>query len=83
MKNSSNYFISRTFRNPQHEDYLPLTKVEDLFTDKPQMLIELIKAYLKKKRLNQAKGVWQRHSLFKFASSDLIREMEQIHYNPG
>jgi len=67
VKNSSNYFISRTFRNPSHEDFLPLAKIEDLFAEKHLMLIQLTTALLKKKRYNQAKGVWNRNSLIKFA----------------
>jgi len=42
---------------------MPLAKIEDLFTDKHQLLIELTRALLKKKKHNQAKGVWQRHGL--------------------
>jgi len=43
---SSNYFIGRAFRSPSTADYLPLQKIEDLFTDKPRMLIELTQQLL-------------------------------------
>ena len=47
-KNSSYYFISRAFRSSSHTDFLPLTKIEDLFTNNHRMLIDLVKELLKK-----------------------------------
>ena len=46
--NTSNYFISKIFRSDGHPDYMPLQKVEDLFTDRPRFLIPLVEALLKK-----------------------------------
>jgi len=40
-KSSSNYFIGRAFRHPSNADYLPLAKIEDLFTGNTLMLTEL------------------------------------------
>ncbi len=40
-RNSSCYFIGKAFRAPSHADYMPLHKIEDLFTDNHRMLIEL------------------------------------------
>lgn len=57
-KNTSNYFIGRAFRNPSNADYLPLAKIEDLFTNNHRMLIELTQQLLKKGKPQQAKGVW-------------------------
>jgi hypothetical protein len=62
-KSCSNYFIGRAFRNQSNADYLPLSKIEDLFTDRPRMLIDLVQQLLKKGKIMQAKGVWQRHNL--------------------
>ena len=82
-KNTSNYFIGRAFRAPSNADYLPLAKIEDLFTNNHRMLIELTQQLLKKGKPHQAKGVWQRHGLFEFAPIELNKEMERILYNPA
>ncbi len=41
-KNTSTYFITRTFKKPSHIDYMTLSKIEDLFTNRSQMLIDLV-----------------------------------------
>lgn len=41
-RNSSSYFIGRAFRAPSHADYMPLHKIEDLFTNNHRMLTELV-----------------------------------------
>lgn len=41
-RNSSSYFIGRAFRAPSHADYMPLHKIEDLFTNNSRMLLELV-----------------------------------------
>lgn len=63
-KQSSNYFIGRAFRSASNADYLPLQKIEDLFTDNPRMLIELTQTLMNKNCPMQAKGVWLRHNLY-------------------
>ena len=47
-KNSSFYFIGRAFKAASNSDYLPLSKIEDLFTNNHRMLIDLVKELLKK-----------------------------------
>ena len=64
-KNTSFYFISRTFRAPTHADYLPLSKIEDLFTNRIPMLIDLIEAYLKKgQQLQSRKNIANENNVF-------------------
>lgn len=73
-----------------------MSKIEDLFSNNHRMLIDLVKELLKKgvqkqsslnvndeenQFLHQAKGVWLRHSLEKFAPLQLIEEMNSIHYD--
>lgn len=36
--NATNYFVSCHFRSPKHPDYIPLHKVEDLFSNEPIMI---------------------------------------------
>lgn len=57
-RNTSNFFISRSFRAPGHPDYLPLYKIEDLFEGNIRMLVDLVRQLLKKGMLNQAVGVY-------------------------
>lgn len=62
-RNSSSYFIGRAFRAPSHADYMPLHKIEDLFTNNSRMLLELVQSLLRRGLNNQAVGVYLRHSL--------------------
>lgn len=66
-KSSSNHFIGRAFRHPSNADYLPLSKIEDLFTGNNRMLLELCQNLLDRGWGHQAKGVWQRHCLYQYA----------------
>ena len=38
----------RAFKDPSHQDYMPLHKVEDLFLGYPRMLVLLIEELIKK-----------------------------------
>lgn len=82
-RNCSNYFIGRAFKNPSNADYLPLSKIEDLFTNRPRMLVELVQSLLKKGQKMQAKGVWQRHGLHSCAPPELQQEMNSFAYDPA
>lgn len=62
-RNSSCYFIGKAFRATSHADYMPLHKIEDLFTDNHRMLIELAQTLLRRGLSNQAVGVYLRHQL--------------------
>ena len=54
--NSSHYFIKRAFKAPSHAEYMPLHKIEDLFTNNPRMLVLLIEELVQKGKLHQAQG---------------------------
>lgn len=83
-KNSSCYFIGRAFRAPDHEEHMPIHRVEDLFTDHPLLLFELISSMLKKGLQNEAKGVWHRHCLEDRNPPILLaKEMDSIDYEPS
>ena len=43
---SSNYFIKRAFKSPSHAEYMPLHKIEDLFSGNPRMLLFLVEELL-------------------------------------
>ena len=75
-KSSSNYFIGRAFRHPSNADYLPLAKIEDLFTGNQRMLTELTQQLIKNGFKMQAKGVFQRHTLFEYAPWELRQEID-------
>ena len=79
--NSSHYFIKRAFKAPSHAEYMPLHKIEDLFTNNPRMLVLLIEELVQKGNLHQAQGgepgvesiyfqkaagVWHRHNLMHY-----------------
>lgn len=76
-RNSSCYFIGRAFRQPSHADYMPLHKIEDLFTDNHRMLIELAQSLLRRGMQNQAVGVYLRHSLEEHCPESLKQEIQQ------
>jgi len=82
--NSSHYFIKRAFKAPSHAEYMPLHKIEDLFTNNPRMLVLLIEELVQKGNLHQAQGgepgvesiyfqkaagVWHRHNLMQYQYS--------------
>ena len=58
-----NYYISRTMRKSDHIDHLPIYKCEDLFSGMTDRLKKLCKALLKKGKIVEAKGVWERSQL--------------------
>ena len=58
-----NYYISQVFRNPEHPQHMPIHKVEDLFAERPRMLISLVESLLRKKMAQQAAGIWIRNNL--------------------
>lgn len=62
-RSSSSYFIGKAFRAPSHADYMPLHKIEDLFTDNQRMLLELVQSLLRRGMTSQACGVYLRHNL--------------------
>lgn len=43
------YFISCTTKTPDKPEYLPLWKVEDIFTGKPKCMIQLVRKLVEKK----------------------------------
>jgi hypothetical protein len=82
-KSCGNHFIGRAFRHPSNADYLPLSKIEDLFNNKPRMLIQLVEELYKKgNNHHEAKGVWLRHNLWEYAPHELRVKMDQIVYDP-
>lgn len=48
---SSNYFIKRAFKSPSHAEYMPLHKIEDLFSGNPRMLLFLVEELIQKANL--------------------------------
>ena len=58
-----NYYISRTMRKSDHIDHLPIYKCEDLFSGMKERLAKLCNALLKKGKIVEAKGIWQRNQL--------------------
>jgi hypothetical protein len=84
-RNSSCYFIGRAFRTPSHADYMPLHKIEDLFTDNTRMLIELAQSLLKRGLQNQAVGVYLRHNLEEHCPESLKQEIQPalLAYDPS
>ena len=48
---SSNYFIKRAFKSPSHAEYMPLHKIEDLFSGNPRMLLFLVAELLERANL--------------------------------
>lgn len=74
-RNSSSYFIGRAFRAPSHADYMPLHKIEDLFTNNARMLLELVQSLLRRGMNNQAVGVYLRHSLEEQCPDSLRQEV--------
>lgn len=75
-RNSSCYFIGRAFRAPSHADYMPLHKIEDLFTDNHRMLIELAQSLLRRGLSNPAVGVYLRHNLEEHCPESLKQEIQ-------
>ena len=76
-----NYYVSQVFRSPDHPQHTPLHKVEDLFSERPRMLISLVESLLKKKMAVQAKGIYIRNNLAAHASDKLKEQMEALPYN--
>ena len=66
-----NYYVSSIFRSPDHPAYMPLHKVEDLFSEKPRMLLSLVESLMKRKSVHQAGGVYRRNKLAAHASDEL------------
>jgi len=50
---------------------MPLHKVEDLFSEKPRMLLSLVESLMKRKSVHQAGGVYKRNKLAAHASDEL------------
>ena len=77
-----NYYVSQVFRNPEHPQHMPLHKVEDLFAERPRMLISLVEALLRKKMAQQAAGIWIRNKLgvTTHANEKLKEQMDAIPY---
>ena len=84
--NSARYFIVRCFKHPDHQDYMPIYKVEDLFVDYPRMLVFFIEELIKKGNkepepsdqewyLQKAAGIWNRNNLSILASKKLVDEI--------
>ena len=49
---TSNYFIKRAFKSSNHPEYMPLHKIEDLFSGNPRMLLSLVEELLLKGNLS-------------------------------
>lgn len=78
--NACNYYISRSFRAPNHPDHLPFYKVEDLIDNNPIMLVCMVQALLKKKLVHQAVGIYKRHKLGPHLSPEQKAELDSIKY---
>lgn len=64
LKSSMRYYLSRFLhKKPGQDDYLSLDRIEDLFTGFKNMLSYLVEDLVHKGKLNEAKGVIQRHNL--------------------
>ena len=62
---------------------MPLHKVEDLFAERPRMLISLVESLLRKKMAQQAAGIWIRNKLgvSKDVNEKIKEEVEAIPYD--
>ena len=54
--NAANYFVSQTFRAPNHPDHMPLHKIEDLFSGDQIMIGCLVSLLLKRWERNGKKN---------------------------
>ena len=61
---------------------MPIHKVEDLFAERPRMLISLVESLLRRKMAQQAAGIWIRNKLGVSTDTNekLKEQMEAIPY---
>ena len=83
-KNSMRYHLGLyLYKKPSDEDYMSLFEIEDLFIGLKPMLCYLVEDLVHKKKINEAKGICDRHNLIDVIRADVKEEIEDIVYDPS
>lgn len=85
LKASMRYYLGRyLYKKPGQDDYMSLEKVEDLLYGFKQMLAYMVEDIAHKGRLNEAKGVCDRHEgIFDYLREDIKEKLEDVVYDPS
>jgi hypothetical protein len=76
------YLRKFLYKKPGEEENYSLDRIEDLFIGFRWMMSFLAEDLVKKGKLNEAKGVCQRHNLFKMIKEETREKLSQIFYDP-
>jgi hypothetical protein len=82
FKQSMRYYLSRYLRKPGHEEYLPLSRIEDLFDGITPMLSYLVDDLVHRGKKNEAFGICMRHNLFTTIREDTLKQIAGLIYDP-
>lgn len=83
MKNSMRYYLGRfLYKKPEHEEFLSLDRIEDMFLGFKPMLGYLVEDLLFKGKKNEAKGLCIRHNLFDVLRKGSQEELNDVVYDP-
>ena len=83
MKQSMRFYLSRYIhKKPGNEEHLPLDRIEDLFSGFKPMLSYLVEDLVFKGKMNEAKGVYERHDLHDTVREDIKEQLADVIYDP-
>jgi hypothetical protein len=82
MKNSMRYYLGRfLYKKPEHEDFLSLDRIEDMFLGFKGMLGYLVEDLVYKNKMNEAKGLIIRHGLHSEIREETREKLADIIYD--
>lgn len=84
FKNSMRYYLGLHFyKKPNEVDYMSLYEIEDLFIGLKPMLCYLVEELVHKQKINEAKGICDRHNMIDLIRAEVKEELEHIVYDPS
>jgi hypothetical protein len=82
MKKGIRYYLSRNlYKKKNHKDYLSLDRVVDLISGFKQMLGYLVEDLAHNNKLNEAKGIMQRHGVESYIRIEVKERLENLDYD--
>lgn len=73
MKASMRFYLSRfLYKKPNSDEFLSLDRIEDMFLGFAGMLTYLVEDLVFKEKINEAKGIAERHKLYHRLRPDVL-----------
>jgi hypothetical protein len=84
MKSSMRYYLGRYLYNkPGQDEYMSLERVEDMFMGFKPMLVYLVEDLVFKNKVNEAKGVVDRHGILFDLREEVREQLSDVVYDPN